>query len=66
MATLLRSSRSFLITGFDFEGRMECTSDTVSGLKWPRDSLTRILHDVSSLTPFNLTKGVLQDMKRHP
>ena len=37
MATLLRSSRSFLITGFDFEGRMECTSDTVSGLKWPRD-----------------------------
>ena len=35
MATLLRWSRSFLIMGFDFEGRMECTSDTVSGLKWP-------------------------------
>ena len=42
MAILLRSSSSFLTIGFDFEGRMELSSDTVSWLKWPRDPTSAV------------------------
>ena len=43
MAILLRSSSSLLNAGFNFEGRMECSSDTVSLLKWPRDPTFAVL-----------------------